>query len=347
MPTFDQLSDYKEGLAGSRHVLLMGGSKMGKTDWIAQAANDGYEILYFDNDNARVTLAATLTPAAQKRVHYFAPDSESLGDLMELFIDTAMIRYNFRTNEVYVANSAKPDDKIAELWPARIPRNVIVSFDSWTSVAWSLLRQKAAKMQVDLADIDKWGREIYGNAGFRATNILKHLQLAPFHWVIHGHPVMLEIKEKPPGVVGDIKEKDMIIRKTIEVPMSTSNVHGESLAKYCNEIGYLSLNAAGKPVLDWRVTRGRISGGSLNSFGDPRVDQRWSVLFGKPQPVVEGALPWIRYYTHADLELERKAKAAAAPRLGGATKPSLAAPTVSQGALKPTAAIAQQEGAKK
>lgn len=337
MPSFDQIdSNTMPGAAGAQHVLALAGSKMGKSDWVVQACFDGYEVLYIDNDNGFETAKLLLSGApleVQKRFHYISPIS-MIGFTENFVKALGVLRFNERTRDLYNMNSAKPEDRLVELWPLRIRRNVIVSWDSLTSIAFSALLEKSDKMQVDLSDIDKYPREIYGNAGFRVTQVLKVLQLAPFHLIMQAHPVMYEIKEKPSGqTAGSIKEKDMIIVKTLEVPSSTSNVHGETVPKYFNQVGYFSMGAGDKYDLSFETKRGRVSGGTPRSHGDPRTTHRFATLFGKPPAVTDDALPWIRYLTSAEFELERKARAAAAPKLTGGTLGTVAKPATPVNAL--------------
>lgn len=349
MPSFDKIDDSTlPGAAGARHVLAIGGSKMGKSDWVVQACFDGYEVLYIDKDNGFVTIrrvfeSVNAPPEVRARLHYINP--ESMITFIEDFVKApGLLRYNERTREVYNMNSAKPDDMIVEIWPLRIRRNVIVTWDSWTSIAWDALMAKAVALGTDLTDMDKWGREIYGNAGFRVTQVLKVLQNAPFHLVMQAHPVMYEIKEKPPGKSGhELKEKDMITVKTLEVPTSTSNVHGETVPKHFNEVGYFSMLIGDKYDLSFETKRGRISGGTPKGHGDPRTNYRFAALFGPPPVIPDGAEPWIRYITKAQLEAERAAKNASAPRLNAGTlgavpKPAATAASV----LKPATATTTQ-----
>jgi hypothetical protein len=284
MPQLDKMGGYAQALKGAQHLLLIAHTKHGKTHYAAQAAIDGYELFYVDKDNGLVTLEAALKdyPEAQRRVHYFAP--ESMVEFIESIYDLPIIRWNFRTNQIHEVNSAKPDDQIAEIIPARIGRNVILCLDTWTSAAYSALMWKAEKMNVDLTDMDKWGREIYGNAGFRMTNVAKRLQNLPFHIINMAHSQQYEIKEKPAGRrVEDIKERDMIIKETLEVPTSTSAPHGLSIGQYFNQIGYITLNSSDKRQIDYRLIKGRIGGGTPNAILDIATTGRWAARSGRRQ----------------------------------------------------------------
>lgn len=333
MPTIDEMPDSDT----PQHALIVGETKMGKSSWAVEAARDGYELLYLDRDNGLATIKEDLANdlAAKKRIHYLAP--ESMIDFMELFLTMPVMVWNERTNLLLNVNALLPTDKLVRIYPGRMKMNMILVIDTWTSLAYSALMAKADKMQVNLEDIDKWGREIYGNAGFRCTNIAKVLQKAPFHQIVMAHSYRHEIKEKPAGITGDIKEKDMIIVDTVLVPQSTSGPHGYGMGQYFSQIGWITLNGASIRQLDFSVKKGRIGGGTVrNAKGgqifDPRTDGRWSSLFGKPK-VYENQLPWIQHITGEEYKAEIAARNAAAPTLGSKLRPALAAPTVPAGPL--------------
>lgn len=339
MPTLDdQNEDYKKALASATHMLGIGQSKAGKTDFAVQAAVDGFELLYVDKDNGMATikdevakLPAAIRQSVLKRIHYFSP--KNMPEFIEGVLTNAVVRYNISLQEIYDRARAKPGHRISEFYPSRIPANTILCIDSWTTLTFSIVQAKAEANGIDLLDVDKYSREIYGGTGFKATQIAQLLQFAPFHVYVQAHPGNYERKEKPPGVVKEVKENDMIIKETVAVPLSTSLPHGYTIGKYFNQIGWFEINRFDKFVLDFTQRSGRISGGTVaKKLGDPRTELRFSQVFGKPTPPEE-IKEWEKEYEFEEFVKLQAERQAARPTL--ATKPT---PTL---ATKPVAAAAK------
>lgn len=321
MPTLTEMQqEYKDSVAAATHLLIVGPSKSGKSDYVAQAAIDGFDVLYVDNDNGLATLMERLAdkPEAMNRVYYFNP--LDFTEFVTLLLRTGVFRYNERTRKTYQGGEAQPDDVVWEIRATRMgkARNVLASFDSMTSLAYDALKDAAKSNKVELTQIDKYGREIYGPAGFAITQIVAMLQLAPFSFVMQAHPAIYEIKEKPPNQTArEITEKDMIIRDTWEIPMSTSGPHGFSIGKYFNQIGWLEIDRFDKFKLSFKQKAKRIVGGTPGGVGDPRAEYSYKRLFGGglqlPQPMSQEA-PWIIKRTAQEI---KDAAAASSP-----TKPA-------------------------
>jgi len=338
MPTVDDVikEEYQGALAGSTHLLLVGASKMGKSDYAVQAAIDGFTVIYFDKDNglATITTATKDHLEARKRIHYFNPVNFAVA--VEAFLTQTIFRYNVRTKDVPNFND-KPDDRIVEVYPAKIPRGVVFALDSWTSITLSIMSNQADKNKVSLLDIDRYSREIYGGSGFLATQLATLLQNVPFHVIVMGHPGAYERKEKPENkTAGMITEKDMIVKETTDVVISTSLPHGFTMGKFFNQIGWLNVNRMNARVLDFKVEHGRMGGGTPNDIGDPRKEFRFSKLFG-PVPTYPDESIWMREMTSE--EMKAKAQASSGLKLGG-PKPAtpaekLAIPPVTAETPKP------------
>lgn len=322
MATLDQINEeYKNGVAGATHLLLVGHSKTGKSDYVAQAARDGYTVFYIDNDNGFPTLRSQLKGdlAAQQRVHYFNP--VNMFRFVENMLTSAVVRYSVKTRGDFVSGTASPEDQMVEIFPSLIPRNVIFSIDSWTSLAYSCMCDVAKKAEIELTDIDKYGREIYGPANFHLTQLAQLIQLSPFHSIVQAHSTWYERKEKPPGdTVKDTKEGAMIIRETIEIPISSSNPHGLTLGKFFNEIGYLGITKYDKYEIDFRPKANRVGGGTPNSAGNPRTTHSFKSLFGASPVVAENPdRPWVRSMTAAEFKEAMAARQSTRPKLLTAT----------------------------
>lgn len=324
MPTINQVlvDQYQEALAGSIHLLLIGATKMGKSDYVVQAAIDGYQVIYIDSDNGFPTIleATKNHPSARERIHYFNP--VNMMAFVDAFLTLPIIRYNIRTRDVPNFKD-KPDDRIVEIYPARIPRGIILSIDSWSSYCLSTMETKAEKNQVDLMDIDKVSREIYGGSGFHASQTAGSIQRLPFHVILQAHPAVFERKEKPADrTASAIKETDMIIRETTDVIQSTSAPHGATMGKYFNQVGWLEVSRTNQRVLDFRVQHGRMGGGTPGDVKDPRTEYRFSKLWG-PVPQYPDQSVWIQEMSSEEMKVKAQQTGI---KLGGAKPATPATP---------------------
>lgn len=312
------LEQYKESQQAVTRLLLIGPSKSGKSDYVAQAAIDGFTIIYVDRDNGDATLLHRLkdNPEALRRVYYFRP--KDLNQFVVDLFEMALVKYSERSEETFIGGKRVPDDDtITEIVPALIPRNVILSIDSLSAMAAASIAAKAKKMDIDLIDSDKYGREIYGSTGYVMTQYMTKLQGSSFHLILQAHPSVYERKEKPPGVAGDITEKMMIIKETTGVPLSTSGPHGATIPKYFNQVGWLDVDNAGNRKLDFRVRKDRLGGGTPNGIGDPRKEYSFAKLFGGGETAapIDSEKPWIKIMTGAEFNQIQADKQANRPKL--------------------------------
>jgi hypothetical protein len=72
------------------------------------------------------------------------------------------------------------------------------------------------------------------------------------------------VYDKPNGSTGVVKQKDMILRETKEVPVSCSRPHGETMVSRFNHIGWLYVNHLGGTEIDFTRKPGRVGGGPPN-----------------------------------------------------------------------------------
>lgn len=313
MPTLANTTD----IAVS-HLLIIGKTKAGKSDFVARAVNAGFTCLYIDSDNGLGTLKEVIKPEFQKNLHYINPAEPVL--FAQDFFERSVIRYNETRRKMYDSMSYSDDDKFAEIIPSRIPRNVIVSFDSWTSMCFDSVSSKANKLEIDLSDADKYGQELYQATGLQMTKLATGIQGAPFHVIVQAHPAQYERKEKPAGsAMKSIKQGDYILKETIDIPSSTSNPHGYNMGKFFNNIGWLTVNRVGERDLDFRVRDDRVSGGSVKGHGNPLSEYSFANLFGQGQieSEIDPEKPWIKYMTVGEFREQAAAKHASAPKLVG------------------------------
>lgn len=315
--------EYKRRIARAVHALIIGPTKYGKTDWAAQAALDGFELLYINRDNALDTLMPRLSdnPDAMKRVKFFTPTHQA--EFIENLFLMPVIRWNYTQNRPFIGAQAIDTDFMCEIHPARIPQRVIVVIDSWSSTIMDIVKVLADKNSIDISDTEgsSYGRVIYGGGGMRVNALLDRIQSSHLHFIVMAHPAIYEIKEKPQNMkVVDVKEKDMIIRETYEIPQSISGPNGFNMGKYFNQIGWLTLNAAGNRELDFKIMKERIGGGTPQVKGDPRKELSFANHCGKPEPAREGELPWIIESTAGEWKAIQQANAAKSPLGLGAKK---------------------------
>lgn len=292
------------------HLLLMGQTKAGKTHYAAQAAKDGYELLYLDSDHGYATLKQQLKdfPEAMSRVHYLRlPKPKAF--LWEFVQTKGFICYSEKLEGLFLAGVKHNDnDELVLIRPSRIPPNVIVVMDSWSGIASNIVDECAEVLGVDARTAKaNTMRPVYGNAGRTATMILKILQFAPFKIITIAHPDMYELKTKPPGK-GKIKEDDMEILKTIQIPLSTSKPHGYSIGKYFTDIGNLRVTATGESELSFKREELQISGGTIGIIGRGKAVQ-FAALFGEPPKIerIPTELPWIEYLNYEEFCSRRTA----------------------------------------
>jgi len=265
-------------------ALILGDPKSGKTDWAMRAAEAGFNVLYMDGDVAGQTIAG-LTPAAKHRIFYM-----DVADKLDGGVDPRMIHTvaDFFTASVFLWNDSKqaaysrakddhdPEsgaalDEIWEFRPGRLDHNWVLVVDSWTTLAYSAMLDKANDSGVSLADVEKVERNLYQGVGNRLTNILATVQKAPCHVIVVGHPDQYEKTQSPTGkTVRDVKETERIIEWTKMIPKSSSKPHGFTMGKFFSDIGWIDVDKFGKRKLNFGITSSRVSGGHLDSAGDPR-----------------------------------------------------------------------------
>lgn len=279
--TLDQVPEEKV----FRHVLLIGDSKTGKSTWAAQAALDGYLVIYIDSDNGISALKFLLRnhPEAMKRVLYLPTGSPYT--FIDGLLNNSVFRWNMTQDKEYSSGMAKPTDKMIQIYPSRIPETAIVNIDSWTTVAMDAMELGADRLKVDLAEMTGTANQqgVYGDAGMKLTLLCAILQHAKFHIIVQAHGVTYEKYDKPLGSQESVKQKQMILREIIDVPVSSSRPHGQTMVKYFNEIGWLKIGRDDRATLSFKRVYGRVGGGTPNTEG-PANDMSFAKCFGPVPP---------------------------------------------------------------
>lgn len=288
---------------------------------------DGWHMIYVDSDNGLSALRRAFGDNAAKfmeRVHYFG--TEQAATFLEGMTERAIFRWNETQDKEYSSVEAKPGDRIAEIKPGRIPRNMILAIDSWSAVALSAMMIGAENKKTELERMaeENKSQAVYGDAGIRLTKLLAVIQHAPFHVIVQAHPIVYEKLEKPINkLLKEVKQSEMMIRDTIEIPLSSSRPHGNSMGKFFNEIGWIELNNMHERVVDFTQYKHRISGGTLNAKGTIG-EMSWNRTFGKGKPPLDYPedSTWIRYLSHEEFLAERPANAQQKPAGAPAVVPA-------------------------
>lgn len=281
-------------------ALILGDPKAGKSDWAARAALAGFNVLYFDGDVAQQTISQ-LPLEARERIFYMEVGDELVGDKNPRMIDTLtafttasrFLWNDTRQKEFSVKDGLTEDgfavDEIWEFSPAKLDYRWVFVLDSWTTLVQSAMIAKSNDMGVDLADVEKIERNIYSGVGNRLTAIAATIQKFPCHVIVIGHPDQYEKRRSQDGktVKEAMKETDQVIEWTKMVPKSSSRPHSLTLGKFFSDIGWIDVSKFGKRELDFTATNVRVSGGHLNSKGDPRDSHSFASLVKS----IGGAIP--------------------------------------------------------
>jgi len=272
---------------------------VGKTTWLLQAAESGFNVLLLDGDVAGQRIAE-LSDEAKARVFYMDVSDDLVGEhdpKMISVVANFMTATRFLWNDTKQREYSRRDehdeetgacvDEVWEIQPAKLDHNWVLGIDSWTTLAYSAMLDKALDLGVDIASIEKAEQNMYQGVGNRLTNIAVTQQKAPCNTVIIGHPDQYEKQANPEGQrAGSVKMKDKIIEWTKMIPKSSSRPHGYTLGKFFSDIGWIESDKWGKRKIDFTKTSERTSGGNLNSKGDPAKDHRFEDLIRKIGGVV-------------------------------------------------------------
>lgn len=299
--------------SGAVHLLLIAPTKTGKSTYVAESAVSGYDVIYLDGDNGLSALRATINkqPNAveiNKRVHYFP--LTHIRSFLQGFLksnNVKPLKWVPRLNRSWTP--ALPDVEDSEpVWLLNIkavPQHFILAVDSWTSVCQDSLRMLRPDQDAPLLDGTDQG--VYGEAKALADYLNNMLQQVHCHVIVQAHPTRYEIYDKPKNVIGGLmKQKDMTLIETIEVPISTSRASGLDMGKQYNHIGWLEVTATGTVNIDFTRKPNRVGGGPPNRKDKTSVlnfDNLVRASNGAvPAPIESDTLPWYIATTHGELK---------------------------------------------
>jgi hypothetical protein len=263
------MSEIQEDTDNPVHLLLIAPSKVGKSTYCAEAARDGFHLIYLDSDNGRSAIHAF----AQKNnvthvldnINYFrlTHPSEFLRNLLNSstkrpFVWMPNRNVPFATGVTRLPD-AKPEEEAWVMAANLIPASAVMVVDSWTSVTQEQLGQLRPDQNQPLLNTEN-KQAVYGEAKNESDFICNVLQAAPYHVIVQAHSTRYEIYEKPAGST-NAKQKEFKLLETIEVPVATSNPSGLAMAKRFNHIGLLSVQPTSEVMIDFRRYPDKVSGG--------------------------------------------------------------------------------------
>ena len=297
--TLDQVAESEDAI----HLLLIARTKLGKSTYAAQAAIDGFHVIYIDSDNGLSALNYALKGKpleVRQRVQYFSVKRPVMFQQVLLRSSTAKPgRWipSLQREWGPSASGVTPDTEVWQFDATKIPGGVLMVIDSWTSTANDALGIGAPEQSAAL--LDGTDQSIYGDANVNCNYICNLIQKTKFHVMVLAHEAKYEVYRKPVNVkAGDLKQKDMTLEDTVDVPQSTSYKNGFNMVSRFNYIGWLNMNGLGEVEIDFTRKPNRVGGGPPNKIAkiqDLPFSKLANVL---PIPPFDD---WFRKTTHGDL----------------------------------------------
>lgn len=256
-------------------LLLIGDGKCGKSHFAGMAAAAGFKVLYLDGDVGKPTIQS-LPIEARRNIMLLDVADTLLGgikdsrffDTFKEFTTSTTFRWNKTKNQLSSRKYDEPTDVIVEVKPAKMDSSCILILDSWTGLTESMTTAAALAGNVDLETAKTSEmRPVYQMAGIKATQMLQCIRSLRCHVIVLAHPDEYAHTRKPEGrKVSDIKETDLIVEWTKQIPKSTSKPQSLQMAKYFTDVSWMTVSRDGKERrLDFRLNDGRVSGGHFDA----------------------------------------------------------------------------------
>jgi len=268
MPRMDEPNE-SDSLA---KLLLIADGKLGKTYYAGLAALAGFNVLYFDGDVGRPTLAG-LPLEARRRIYAIDCADTLRGGIKDSrFIETMqefIKNSTFQWNDTHgrIALRADYKDNESEIWeikPGKMDHTCVFVLDSWTGLGESMMTAAGNAFSVDLGDATTTEmRPVYQAGGLKSAQVLQAIRSMRCHVIVLAHPDEYSHTTKPEGKkIKDIKETELVVDWTKMIPKSTSKPNSLTMGKYFTDIAWMETNATGSErLLDFRISDKRISGG--------------------------------------------------------------------------------------
>jgi hypothetical protein len=303
MPRMDQAT--VKDIPNRIKLLLIADGKVGKSRFAGEAAEAGFKTLYVDGDVATPTLSQLSDKA--KRNIYLLPAHDSIQggardtrfcDLIQELTTTITFRWNDSEGRLAKRNDT---GEIWEIKPALMDENALLVIDSWTSLCESVTLKAAINNSVQLTDATmNEMRPVYQVAGNITKAVLQVIRAMPCHVIVCAHPDEYQHKIAPAGKkLAEIKEKDLIVDWTKEIPMSTSRPAAMNMAKYFTDMAWMSISPTGTRKLDFRSKETRAAGGHFDQFKDTQEYSFANLVkaIGGSIPPADAPMPWLKVLT--------------------------------------------------
>lgn len=251
-------------------ALIIGNSKVGKTHYAMCAARDGFKVLYLDGDVSRPTIQQFDTNALSRL--FYLPFGDMVSDsgvyvprfslLLRKFLSAGKFQWDDTANRSLIADESAVGHTIVEMNASRFNHEWVIVIDSWTSVSHSIMSAVAMNAGVDLADMDKAGQSIYGNANNMATDMLSRIRTLNCHVIVIAHPdeyVKYKVKK------GNMRDAQRTENREIEyarmIPKSISRPHAMTVATYFTDVAWLEVSPMGRRQLNFDTSPEKEGGG--------------------------------------------------------------------------------------
>lgn len=268
MPLANQMPDTLKTIK----MCVIGNSKVGKTHYAAQAAADGFKVLYIDGDVSIPTISQFDDDAKQRIFHL--PFGDQIDDngayiprfslLLRKFLSSGKMMWHDEKSRT-VIDKKDAGDPVVELNAAGFDHEWVIVIDSWTSVAHSIMSLTALNAGVDLADMDKASMSIYGNANNLATDLLSRIKNLRSHVIVIAHPdEFIKYKVKKGNVQDNMRTANREVESARLIPKSTSRPHGLTMAKHFTDVAWIEVTPMGKRIINFESSPDHEGGGRFD-----------------------------------------------------------------------------------
>lgn len=316
-------------------MLLIGENKTGKTRYALDAAEAGFNVLYFNGDVALPTLLEGSDAAKSRLYHMDVSDyiDESgayvyrFADVMKDFTTTGRFAWNETLGEVFTSRKYESSHRVAIIRPVRMDENTLFVFDSWTAYCQSIKQWKAELIGVDLGEEEKHSRDMYAGVGNKATQTLVMIQKMRCHCLVIAHPDEYTKLRKQAGIMANqVSESNSKIEWVKDIPKSTSKPHAMQLGKHFTDVAWMEMKGKNHRI-DFTPSDTRIAGGHIKGSHDPKQASFAEVVKagGGRMPAEASMDDWLTLYGPGEYQ-------PAQPAAKTALTPKVAVPDVKAGA---------------
>jgi len=228
-----KLADYKP--SATRHIMIYGPPKVGKTVLAMMLANYGYKLWYCDGEDS-IKSAWTVDENGKRVISDAAIDNIELIRLPDTVFYPIMGETVLKIVKGGVCNvchlhgkvscpicSKTPDAAITTVDVNTFTNKDVLVIDSGTQLSKSFMHHiKKKDIQADKEDM-KPERDDYMRQGFLLDRVMSIIQVAPWNCIMISHDAMVEMEDKT---------------KQRIVPVMGTNNFSRECAKYFDDVVY-------------------------------------------------------------------------------------------------------------